>query len=151
MLAGCANGPAQSNREIVLQDALPGQAIIYLIRAPHDAQPVQVGVSNLESMVLPPNSYTVVSVRPGTQLLGIGSAGQIGQATEIVFHAGERRFFYLSGVNSTPINPTAAMLAGPLVTVMNRSYTVEGTRSWKECSELDARGLISISNLVLPN
>src|SRR3569623_13398 len=130
-LAACANGPAQSNREIVLQDALPGQAIIYLIRTPHDAQPVEVRVSNSESIVLPANSYTVVSLRPGPQLLGVGAAGQMGQATEFVFHAGERRFFYLSGVNSTPINPSAAMLAWPLVTVMYQPYTVEGSRSWK--------------------
>jgi hypothetical protein len=33
----------------------------------------------------------------------------------------------------------------------NRSGTVEGSRSWKECEELDAKDLMLIASLVLPD
>jgi len=68
----------------------------------------------------------------------------------------ERRFIYLSGVNeknfasSNQLAPILGVVGGAIGGAVagllaSGLDTASGTHSWKECSELDARGFMSIS------
>jgi hypothetical protein len=52
--------------EVRLQDPLPGKAIVYLLRVPNDAETVAVMFGQRKMAVLPPSTFTAVSVEPGT-------------------------------------------------------------------------------------
>jgi hypothetical protein len=150
---GCASAPVQTDKEVVLQDPFPGRAMVYLIRAPHDSEPIEVRVGELPAITLPSGTYTLLSIAPGTHSFRTVTERGAERRIEIAFHVGERRFFYLSGENASSIGDPAivAVVGGPLLAALNRTDTVEGSRTWKECTELDARGLISISKLVSSN
>ena len=161
LLVGCATSfkPYVPPVDKPLQDPLPDQALIYLLRAPYDDQQLDVSLSGKKIAVLPGSSYTAVSALPGNYVLQTNSSGlfafgtEAAQPLELVLKANERRFFNVSGITERTVGIGGAILirgvAGfPLL--FPQTGTAASTRTWKEVTELDAQGLMSISRLVVP-
>jgi hypothetical protein len=76
---------------------------------------------------------------------------------EILVKADERRFYYLSGIQAKSLGAASKVLrlfalTGALIDLtLNRSAITDGTRSFKECEELDAMDLMSTASLKLPD
>ena len=78
---------------VALQDPPPGMAVVYLIRTPHDSQTVVVHVAGMAPFSLPPETHTVLLLKPGTYALqgtrsGLFSGGQPSFAPRAVADAG---------------------------------------------------------------
>ena len=137
-----------------MQEPAPGQALLFLFRAPHDAEIFQMDIDGKLPFELTPDSYTVLSFMPGEYGMKgwvVGRAGARSPAFEparFKLQAGQRLYLYVSGTNDssiflnglTPISRRFVLVDGGI-----RPSTVAGTRSWKECSEIDAQGFIAIS------
>jgi hypothetical protein len=70
--------------------------------------------------------------------------------TQFRLMEGQRAFLYVSGINGTSffLNSIVPLgRGGVLVDGGIRPSTVAGSRSWKECSELDAQGFMLASTL----
>jgi len=143
---------AAAEADVPLQDPLPGKAIIYLLRVPNDDVHLEVLLDGAPVANLPPDKYTVISAAAGAYLLSGTTSKEVLPSTALVLKDGERRFFYVSGANanSLGVSTTFLPLFGALAGLLARTGTVDGSRSWKECVELDARGFMSVSSLVLP-
>jgi hypothetical protein len=155
-LSGCARDlkPYVRPVDVVLQDPLPGQALVYLLRSPYDASEVSVFLGERRMAVLPASSYSVITLAPGRHRLLTRHAGLFGgdiaaSSLEIDAKPDQRRFFSLSGRQGKAL-AIAGVLPGGVPLLLNEHSTENGTRSWKECTELDAQGLMSIARLVLP-
>ena len=78
-LSGCSSTrfePLTPPADVKLQEPLPGQAVAYLMRAPHDPGEVTVYLGDRQAAVLPAETYTAVSVAPGSYVLKGVAAGQ---------------------------------------------------------------------------
>jgi hypothetical protein len=149
--AGCASRefrPLEFSPPVRLQDPLPGQAIVYLLRVPHDPAPLDVSIDGRRVASLPPSTYTVATLAPGEHTLSAARPGEEAKppASLLTVAAGERRFIYTSVPSNTQ---TTLGFAGALP-LFGRSQQPAGARAWIECSELDAQGLMSTARLVLP-
>jgi hypothetical protein len=143
---------------VPLQDPLPGLAMVYLFRAPHDLDAFHMEIDQKPPFVLKPGSYTVLSFAPGEfgmrgyAVSRFGTKSPAFQPTLLRLREGQRIFLYVSGENDSsfllksivPIGRGGVLVDGGI-----RTSTVAGTRSWKECNEIDAQGFISISKLQL--
>jgi hypothetical protein len=160
-LLGCATPPKpyEEPMPVPLEVPVPGRALVYLLRAPYDRQQLEITLSGKKVAVLPGSSYTAISATPGiymlrTQVAGIlGAGGEEVQPMELNLKADERRFLCVSGHTAKTVEfsgiftlPNGALAPIP----MPQTGTALGTRSWKEITELDAQGLMSISRPVLP-
>jgi len=154
-LVACASGefkPLSFPPNVVLQDAPAGMAIVYLIRAPYDAATLPVYFNGQKLAVLPSMSYTAVVVQPGAYAIASGPNGGTPEApaSTLTVNAGERRYLYVSA----PTDRSSTFMAIPgkagIIPLLLPSYAAAGARTWKECSELDAQGLMSLGRLVLP-
>lgn len=157
--AGCAAPkPYAPPIDAPLQDAPPGKAVLYFLRAPYDSAQVVVSTASERFAVLPSSTYTVVVMEPGTHVISahepavIGEPKKISPDLQLELKANERRFFNLSGTTGrTPALSGLLPLAGGVIPLLLPSQeTAPGSRSWKEVTELDAQGLIFISKLVFP-
>jgi hypothetical protein len=156
LLAACASPefrPLVFPPDIALQDPPPGAAIVYLLRAPHDRQTVEVFFGTKALAVLPPATYTVVVVPPGRYEIKSGSSGKSEEApvSTLTVSAGERRFLYTTVPTRTGM--TIGFIPGGRIGVIPLflpGSVPAGARTWNECRELDAQGLMSTSKLVLP-
>lgn len=152
LLSGCSTRrfePLTPPADVPLQDPLPGQAIAYLMRAPHDPGEVTVYLGDRQVAVLPAETYTAVSVAPGSYVLkGVVTGQEQASAggLAVSFQAGERRFFYTAVPSDSHVAFTPLLGAA---TFLPMSSPV-GPRAWQECREVDAQGLMSIGRLVLP-
>jgi hypothetical protein len=141
---------------LALQDPLPGQALLYLLRAPHDQDSFSIKIQDKKPFVLGPSSYTVLSFPPGEYTM-TGAVDSIFGGSKPAFVPaqfrlieGQRLFLYVSGVNDSSFFLNSLVpfgRGGVLVDGGIRTSTVASTRSWKECSELDAQGFMSTSTL----
>jgi hypothetical protein len=145
---------------VALRDAPPGMSVVYLIRTPHDSQTIEVQIQGMKAFVLPPETHTVLLLKPGTYVMqgtgtGLFSAGKPSFAPmQLQTMADQRVFLYLSGSAGRNIQVSGFLpLAGggvlPLVT--DAMHTDADTRSWKICSEQDAQGFLSIARYVRPD
>lgn len=160
VLSGCAAPtPYEPPVDKLLQDPLPGQAIVYLLRAPYDDETMEIVVSGRKVAVLPGSTYTALSLPPGRHLLQARSRGVFGaevdaaQAVELELLPDQRRFLYVSGTTENSFGYAGLIPLGRGAVVplfLPRNVTDARTRTWKEMTELDAQGLMSISRLVLP-
>jgi len=66
VLSGCAFKPLNFPPPTVLQDPLPGLAIVYILRVPHDSAAVEVSLNDVPIARLPAETYTAINLRPGT-------------------------------------------------------------------------------------
>lgn len=158
LLAACETPPAGPlPSSIVLQDPLPGQGVVYLIRAPHDGGTLNVTSAQGRLLArLPPETYTVLSLPPGSHRLA-SSTSSFGRdqlaAPPLAFElaADQRLFFAVAGRTVESMNLLLVpMQGGVLPLAQPSSATDPGTRLWKPYNELDARGLLTITRLQLP-
>jgi len=142
--------------DLPLQDPPPGMAVVYLLRSPYDSSSVSVHMQGRNLAVLPPSSYTVVVLQPGQHVLETRVSGPqsdtetVAAPFKITVMAEERRFVNLSGRQSTSSNLSLFFAGGGLPVPVHAQTTTYDTRSWKEVTELDAQGLMSIAKMVLP-
>lgn len=154
LLAGCASEfkPLSFPPNVVLQDAPPGMAIVYLIRAPHDGATLPVYIDGRLVAKLPPMTYTAAVVAPGAHKIASAPHGGNAEAPAslLAVAAGERRFLHVSAPRNTSLEVGALPIGGTVAISATHISTFSGTRTWAECSELDAQGLMSLGKLVLP-
>jgi len=150
-LAGCSmsSKPYSPPIDQTLQQPPPGQAIVYLLRAPYDEIDIEVYVANKKVAKLREGTYTAISLAPGAHEIATKTISTFGIESEaappfqIVLKAGERRFFNISGSMARTLGIYGGVpIAGAQVKAKSRN--------WKEVTELDAQGLMSIARLVLP-
>jgi hypothetical protein len=142
-------------KEAVVQEALPGRALVYLIRAPHDTATVLVERAGRRVAELPPETHTAFSTVPGELDFGTFTIGTIGSRTAIAppvqvrLVAGQRLFLVLTGSQERQTRVSGVLPgATPLPIFVPSLATSE--RAWKEFNEVDARGLIGVTRVVLP-
>jgi hypothetical protein len=156
LLSACAARefkPLEFKPDVVLQDAPPGKAIIYLIRAPHDHGTFPVFFNARLMASLPSSTYTVVVVDPGTYAVASSPNGKAewGPASQLTVQAGERRFLYVSAPSETTFDMKMTRLGKlGMVPLLLPTTSAVGAHTWQECTELDAQGLMSIAKLVMP-
>ena len=155
-LAGCASPefkPLVFAQDVALQDPLPGMAIVYLLRAPHDRASVPVYFNARKMALLPPASYTAVSIQPGTYSVASAAPGTNAEspASILTVRAGERRFLYTSVPTRSSVS-LSFIPGGPVgaIPLFLPTTVPAGARTWNECRELDAQGLMSTSKPVMP-
>ena len=159
-LAGCAAHVYESPESVRLQDPLPGEALLYLIRAPHDPLAISVRSAGKNLANLPADTYTAISLAPGTyQLktvaLSLGSSGEAAALdVTLKLEPDARYFLVISGRSERPgqaIQVLDALSKGPFAWYIPTSTSVvPGSREWKPYSEHDARPLLTLAKLVLP-
>lgn len=139
---------------IVLQQPRTGESLIYFLRSPHDSGQLAIEANGKRLVKLPPETYVALSLPPGnyrfiTKSGGLFSNGEVTEPLEVSFKENERKFFHISGNDEKRVAVIGVMsLQGPgLVPLLGRESVVSN-RVWKECTELDARGLITISRRV---
>jgi hypothetical protein len=153
---GCVVAPRPYSPpiDIPLQEPPPGMAIVYLLRAPYDKTGISVSIGQRKVAELPESSYTAISLPPGSHVLSTQSSALFGGSTEVappvelVVQKGERRFLNISG--TTQVGTSLAGVVGVVPIFIRGQATVAGTHSWKEVTEIDAQGLMSIAKAVLP-
>ena len=156
LVLGCASPefkPLIFPPAVVLQDAPPGRAVVYLLRAPHDGASLPVYFNERRMAVLPPLAYTVVVVNPGTYAIASAREGGTPEApaSTLTVSSGERRFLYVSAPTQRSFELSVLPLGkGGILPLVLPTYAAIGARTWKECNELDAQGLMSLGKLVLP-
>lgn len=155
MIAGCAaDRPFEPPLHIPLQDPPPGQGIVYLLRAPYDNAAVVAAVGEKVVVRLTPSSYTALVLSPGMYMIttrAISNHAEIAPPISVTVAPDTRRFLNLSGSTSESVSVQGVMpLGGALFPILTPSITTSGGRSWKEVTELDAQGLMSISRVALP-
>ncbi|MDC8770534.1 hypothetical protein [Roseateles albus] len=151
---GCATKPLEFPPPVALQDPLPDHAIVYLLRIPNDPATVDVRINSKSMAVLPEATYTVVTLSPGvhevaTKTMGASDTGRI---FPLELQAGQRRFFYVS-VPTTVTTTMSEILGTPIrknIPFDSAIVVPTGPRTWTECSEMDAQGLMSTSRPVAP-
>ncbi len=157
---GCADNKPLSYYQppptVPLQDPMPGQGIIYLFRAPHDTDALQIDFVGKKPFTLPASTYAVLNVNPGEHAItGVvnnnwGAAKTAFLPVRIQIKEGQRAFLYVSGTTQSSISIGAIIpIKGGVLLLPGDGNlrTVDDSRTWKECNELDAQGFISISKL----
>jgi hypothetical protein len=159
LCGGCAEIPANYYSPAPLtrlQDPLPGQALVYLFRAPHDEDALSIQITGKPRFTLEPSTFTVLTLEPGEHVIegavrsAFSNEKPAFAPTPIKVTANQRAFLYVSGINSSSMRITglAPVAKGSVMVFGGIMPTTEaGSRSWKECSELDAQGFIDISKL----
>jgi len=160
VLTSCAHEPRPYSppKDIPLQDAPPGKAVVYLLRAPYDSLSIDISVANQKLAILGPSTYTAVALPPGTHSLVtkatsvFSAGGNVAPNFELTLKANERRFLNISGQTgkSPAVVGILPLAGGAIPLLLPEQNTANGSRSWKEVSEIDAQGLMSISKTVLP-
>lgn len=137
-----------------LQDPLPGHAVLYLFRVPHDRASLSIRIAPKLAFLMEPSTYTVLSLLPGDYALTSGDASNAFAPMSLRLQEGQRVFMYVSGVNDASFS-----LDNLLALTVDRDRSrdqpfpsfvpsvARGSRSWKLCNEIDAQGFMSVSKL----
>jgi len=155
-VSACAHHYPDPDR-VVLQQPKAGQALIYFLRAPHDSGLLSIEVNGRRLVKLPAATYAVLSLPSGhyrflTTSGSLFGNGEVVEPLEVSLRENERVFYHVSGIDGKQIsllgiiNPRGA---GPVPLLGQES--IVRNRIWKECTELDARGFITISREVKPD
>ncbi|MBY0365567.1 MAG: hypothetical protein IIA03_04035 [Proteobacteria bacterium] len=156
-LTACAgNRPLEFAKPLALLDALPGHALVYLVRAPRDDGIVELELDGQPVARLPAKGYTAVQLSRGQHRLTATATGSRsdGQTIHLLnAEPDERRFFYL--VQPTEVKPQTGWVAvlPKLVLIqpaIGGTPVPAGARQWQEMSEADAQGMLSIAQWVMP-
>lgn len=139
---------------VVLQQARSGMSLIYFLRGPHDSGPLLIEANGKRLAKLHPETYTALSLPPGnyrflTKSGDLFTTGEEAEPLEVTLEESGRKFFYVSGNEKTRpalTGITSVQGSGPIPLLGRQS--IVGNKVWKECSELGARGLITISRRV---
>jgi len=170
-LAGCAGPRDPVKHQIALKDIswlepASDEAVVYLLRAPHDKSVIIPIVDATPVSKLPVETYIALRLLPGVHRLG-GTRDDSPDAKfatlPVELKAGERRFFYsstslpnperLSGPVGNAVGASlglvGAVAAAAFVAALHKDPDGHGGHRWVECTDLDARGLASFSTEVL--
>jgi len=139
---------------IVLQQPKAGESLIYFLRAPHDSGALAIELQGKRLAKLPPETYIALSLPPGnyrflTASDNLFGNGEEAEPLEVSLKENERKFFRISGADEKRIALIGVMSVqgtGPVPLLGQES--VVRNRIWKECTELDARGIITISRQI---
>jgi len=152
--AGCAQRSYPDPATLVLQDPLPGQSLIYLIRAPHDDATLTVREGARMLAAMPAETWTAISVAPGEHVLETRLGDRPGAPPVRLRLAADQRYFLV--MSASMDRPGAAVQIVDAATrpltwyVPLPSELNAGSRHWSPYSETDARPMISIARMVLP-
>lgn len=153
VISGCAVDYPHPD-SIVLQQPRTGESLIYFLRSPYDSGQLAIEANGKLLASLPPETYVALSLPPGTYRFitksgGLFGNGEVAEPLEVSFKENERKFFHVSGNDEKRVVLVGVMgvQGGGLLPLPGRESVVRN-RMWKECSELDARGLITISRRV---
>lgn len=139
---------------VVLQQARSGMSLIYFLRGPHDSGSLLIEANGKRLAKLHPETYIALSLPPGnyrflTKSGDLLSSDEGAEPLEVSLKENGRKFFYVSGTEKTRpalTGVTSVQGAGPILLFGRQS--IVSNKVWKECNELDARGLITISRRV---
>lgn len=155
-ISGCATREYPHPDSVVLQQPRAGESLIYFLRAPHDSGPLTIEVNGKRLAKLPPETYVALSLPPGqyrflTTSGGLFSNEEVAEPLEVALKENERKYFHVSGNDEKRVALIGVMSApgAGAVPLLGRESVVRN-RMWKECAELDARGLITISRQIEP-
>lgn len=159
VVTACVRAPYSPPADIPLQDPLPGQAIAYFVRIPYDVVSVTVKIDGKRVATMSPSTYTAVSLSPGhhtisTELSREGEgAREIAPPEVIDAKPDERTFWYLTGLTDQTRGETKLFALGKTLFIVGppSQRKIIGGWRWKETSEMDAQGLMSIAKLTLPD
>jgi len=153
MTSGCSTTYPDPD-SLVLQEPLPGHALVYLIRGPHDEFKMRVRIRGAFESVLPPETYTAVSLGPGrhrveTEFSQSSDGRPAAEVFELQLEAGDRHFLVLLGrPESGPISAMPIPLPGnTFLAVPAPSSAGLELRRWRPFDEAAARPMISIARL----
>lgn len=155
VISACAIREYPNPDSIVLQRPSSGQALIYFFRAPHDSGPLAIEIDGKRVATLRPETYVALSLPPGRYRFltkgGLFDGGEAAEPLEVSLKANERVFYHVSGIDEKRVGLVGVMIiqGAGAVPLLGKESVVRN-RTWKECSELDARGLATISRLVAP-
>lgn len=138
---------------VPLQEPPAGKAVVYLLRAPHDDSTVVVYFDEKKIARLPPATYTVTVIDPGIYQVASSPSGRsdADPASSLTVKEGEIRFLYLSAATGSTAKFIAAPIRGAgFVPLLLPTYGASGAKTWKECTELDAQGFMSIAKPIAP-
>jgi hypothetical protein len=155
VVSACAVRDKPHPDTIILQQPLAGRSLIYFLRTPHDSGPLVVETNGKHLVKLPPETYAALSLPPGRYRFlttgGLFSSGEVAEPLEVTLKEGERVFYHVSGIDEKRIGLTGVInvQGAGAVPLLGRESVVRN-RMWKACTELDARGLITIARQVEP-
>lgn len=158
---GCSAPPMKPlvfPASVGLQSPLPGHAVVYLIRPPHDGLELAVRTGETLMAVLPKETYTAVNLRPGKHVINATSrptALQLGGPEaaipfELTVAANERRFLYIVRPRGTSTSVNLTPVPSGVLPSVGHTSVPSGYRQWKEAAEAEALDLMSIAKVVLP-
>ena len=155
--SGAPRGPYDHPDSVVLESPLPGQALLYLLRVPYDSAGLDVMSNGKRLARLPAASYVALTLSPGKhQIISVSSSSlssqeSVAEPLDIELKADQRAFYYVGGSSGTSVGSAGVRSgrAAGAVPLRQPEETLRG-RIWRECTEVDARGLITISRQVLP-
>ena len=142
----------------LLQEPLPGQALLYMLRSPYDGQDLQILINGKRVTALPSSTYTVMSLAPGQYALeSVGSKQLIGGLPDIPqiqlsLKPAQRVFIHLPAPEYKYAQGTSVMsLPGELVIPQStrRPAATGATRAWTITEEQDVHWFIHYSKLYL--
>lgn len=157
MLAGCA-----TPKEYVqptptpLQDPLPGQALVYLLRSPYDDATVQLELNGVKVAELPALRYTAIQMPPGTHALTSQATGRwngVGleelSPFSLTVQADTRYFVYLPAPERK-LHKSVMIVPGPALVHIEKMLDRGADRQWELTTERDAQWFMFYAKPMLP-
>lgn len=154
-LAGCATPKEYVQpTPTALQDPLPGQALVYLLRSPYDDEALTLQLNDSKVAELPPERYTAVQIVPGTYTLSTFSAGRwsAGKQTVPPFTftvQADQRYFINLPAPERKMRQNLIILPGTAVPTQEMVET-GAARKWELTTERDAQWFMFYAKPVLP-
>ncbi|WP_198086384.1 hypothetical protein [Variovorax sp. E3] len=153
-------------KDIVWLEPADAEAVVYLLRAPHDKSEIVPVVDDAPAPKLPVETYIALRLSPGVhRLAGIKADSSDSRFVmlPVELKAGERRFFYSSTSLPNPdrmsgpvgnavgasLGLVGAVAATAFAAALHKESDGYGIHRWVECTDLDARGLASFSKEIL--
>ena len=149
ILSACGNWAVRDYPHpdsVVLQQVVPGQALIYFLRAPHDSGALNIHTNGKQVAKMSPATYVALSLPQGNYSFVTTSSSLFNGTKEAVapleikLKPNERVFNHVSGIaeNQASLIGIVRAQGSAAIPLLGRESVVTD-RVWNECSELDAR------------
>lgn len=144
-ISGCAiNNRLVQNESVRLIEPSSSNSIVYFLRIPKDYRQLIIYLNDQRIAKMDNETYTAVSLPPGNyKLVAIDKNKNQSKTFKMVLLPSQRRFFYTSIPSNNTITDTYIWHKSSLY-IMSLTKGYIENREWKELSESDAKGLISI-------
>jgi hypothetical protein len=145
LVSGCSfNGKLIQNESINLISPSNNNSIIYFLRIPRDFGDLILYLNDQRIAKITHESFTAVSLPPGDYtIIAIDKNKKQSNPFKIVLLPAQRRFFYTSIPSNDTITDSYIAYGNSLSVIRSTKGYIEN-RQWKEMSESDAKGLMSI-------